>query len=142
MKTNGKDIGDLLAKMIKEGKTLLESKKARTRKTAISIFKTKLNNKENKLIIGSLERHHIQAHIELQVCSKCHAEQRVVDFLHVWSKSPINSNSSTRMTTEILGRGMYDFHHDLPMTVAETKTLIPVCAECVYIDAEIWAPLP
>jgi len=142
MKPNSESVKDMLARMIKEGKkTMSEAKKSRVKKTKMGILRKSFDIQENKLLVGSLVRHHIQAHIKLQTCSKCRAEQKVVDFLHVWSQSPMESNSSNRMTSNILSRGMYDFHHDLPMTVHETKVEIPACAECVYIDAEIWAPL-
>jgi len=131
-------------KLIAQATTFAESKKRRVRRTTKNLLnvKNKINSQLEKIILGTLERDHIQAHVQVVTCSKCKGTQKHVDFLHVWSHSTIESNSSNRMTTEIKTRGMYDFHRDLPIKIIEDVRFVPVCAECLYLDADLWPPLP
>ena len=58
--------------------------------------------------------------------------------MQVWSHSHIKSNCSMQMTANILTKGMYDFHKDLPLKINEEKRFIPACVDCIYTDAEVW----
>lgn len=123
--------------LFKEAMTMAESRQRRTRKTSHSLLnmKRRVHSEHEKILVGSLTRHHIQAHVQIITCSKCGDIYKHVDFLHVWSHSPVKSNSSQRMTTEILSKGMYELHRDLPIHIVETKCFVPICVECLYIDA-------
>lgn len=121
----------MFKKLVAQGKTFAEAKKARTGKTALSILRTRLVNKRRKLVVGSLERHHRAATILTQVCGHCDGEQDIVECIHVWSHSPLKGIDVSEITATIRGKGMYDFHKDIPLVVVHARTSIAICASCL-----------
>jgi hypothetical protein len=83
-----------------------------------------------------MERKLIEAVIDVEVCTYCKSRTKHIRSLCVWSKTPMNVLDPWQMTSQILAKGMYEFHQDLPIRTVTHTTEIPVCADCLVQHME------
>ena len=124
----------ILADMIAKGKTMGEAKQRRTKQTAISIMRKKHIIDRDKIMNGSLTRHHMAAVIITNVCEMCESEHEIVSEIKVWSHSPLPGTDTAQITAEVCGSQMYEFHRDIPLKLSRHRRSIAICPDCLTRD--------
>ena len=129
MKT--KVLDKLLQGMIDVGRTMHEAKKRRTDKIKVSLLHKTHHIRRDKLLAGSLVRHHMAAVIITDVCGMCDSEHNFVSEIKVWSHSPLKGIDTAQITGEVHGTGMYEFHSDLPLVLSHVQRHVATCPKCL-----------
>jgi len=130
-------LNQLFNNLLKEATTMHEARKRRIGKTKKNIMrvKTRLSKASSDLVKGSLERHHVEVILATMICGDCGESYEHIQAMNVWSKcTHENECDNMRLTSQIRGRGMYEFHMDLPVKLQKTTVTTATCAQCIAAD--------